>query len=431
MSSFAAVTGGCTGFHGGVMDIVFYAGYAFFAFSVASVGVSFLLRKRPVDCLLIYYLSLVLYFLPLFAGVVYDPVHAEYKLPSYIHYVVAGLAVLGVFFGEGIRLFFPRSIFPAFYVPSGVSGVFNLCISCFCIIVFFGILPALVFASDKRDMLERSGFPLMLISALLPVACVSVAGLRNKLPLVFLGLICLSLFFAGSRSVLVFLFLSFILLWFSGKSIVILAQFRMIFVCVVGLLFVISGKTFYGALMVGGLDGVSDWVNEFEYSSLWYGAEFLATGGILEEVIKTGYEIPGWVVPLSLVSFLPVPTSWFGTSSSIFNELFQPALFPSIEYGMAYSPWAEAFSWLGLPGVFCYSFLIPLFVVLFDGLWRSNKSNPFGAIFLMMGVTLAFWVHRNSAGSELAYLRNIFFPSLAVLLFSFVVGALFSRRANF
>lgn len=410
------------------MDFEYLASYIFFLFSSVSIGGYFFLRLRQFDLLTIYFLSMVLYSFPLFFGYTYSPNLKEYESPVYLTYIVAGIAFIGCYFGIFLKVLFSKVGFCSSLSFLNVDRYFNWLLFLFCGALSLFLIPGLFLAQNKNEMLNSGGFLLMLLSAMVPVGLINSYRSGYRMFSVFFFVLGLLLFLFGSRSVLVFIFLSLLLIVLSDAPMILLKKYYVGLGCLFFLLLVVIGKTFYGSFMAGGISGVSTWFYEFEFTKLWHGAEFLATGGILEEVIKTGFQIPIWTVPMSLLSFLPIPTSWLGFSSSIFNELFQPALFPDIDYGMAYSPWAEAYSWLGLCGVVLYAFFIPALIAVLDKLWVSNKKNAVGSIFLVMGVTVSFWIHRNSIGSELAYLRNIFFPGFFMLSFSMLLSFLFVHK---
>lgn len=74
------------------------------------------------------------------------------------------------------------------------------------------------------------------------------------------------------------------------------------------------------ALVSGGFSGVKTWLLDFELINLLWGAEFLTTGAILNEVINAEFTVPLEVVPAGLLNLLPIPSDTFGYPSSIFND---------------------------------------------------------------------------------------------------------------
>ncbi len=135
-------------------------------------------------------------------------------------------------------------------------------------------------------------------------------------------------------------------------------------------------------------------------------SEPFVTQGILNEVVKTRFEVPGGRLGKAIgVSLVPFYTSFFESPKS-FNDYFQPALFPGVEYGMANNIWAEAFAEGGFGGV-------GVAVILFQGLlWLGSRALLAGKahlhnLALLCGGYLAFYIHRNDLLYELVLLRRL------------------------
>ena len=135
---------------------------------------------------------------------------------------------------------------------------------------------------------------------------------------------------------------------------------------------------------------------------------------------------PGYLAVDLLGQLLIVP-SVFGFESASFNDFFQPILFPEFrERSLAYSYWGEAFSragWAGVLGFFCV-YTIGLFV--FERLTRASSALV-ATLAYVGGSYWAFYIHRNSMVSIVAYERQI--VVFAVLLFAvvFIVRAFHKR----
>ena len=212
-----------------------------------------------------------------------------------------------------------------------------------------------------------------------------------------------------------------------GIKFSLLSKWRPIALSVVVAVFVIAGKSFYSTLMRDGFSEIPTWWENMSATTLLKGAEFLNTSSILQEVIINVYSVPFLVTLSGVLSATPLPLSLFGLISSLFNELFQADLFPNIDYGMAYNPWAEAYAAWGFFGVFVYSLTFPILMILFERIYLRFKFSPIGSVFLILALLLAFWIHRNSAGSIFAYLRNAFYPSVICLLLAMPVYLLLAR----
>ena len=181
--------------------------------------------------------------------------------------------------------------------------------------------------------------------------------------------------------------------------------------------FVGLGKSLYG-YMYSGL-GFSAWFSDFNSDYFVVGSEFLRTNGILNSVVVSNYQIPWWSVFVSFLKILPFPEGFYSVDISYFSNNFQNDVFPWVDYGIAFNPLAEAYAWAGLWGVAFYALFIPM---MLSTLWRLylNSGGPlFKAILILAGVTVAFWVHRNTLGSTFGYIRNAVYPSLVIYFLAF------------
>lgn len=157
-------------------------------------------------------------------------------------------------------------------------------------------------------------------------------------------------------------------------------------------------------------------------------SEPFVTQGILNEVVKTRFEVPGKRLGEAIgVSLVPFYTSFFEAPKS-FNDYFQPALFPGVEYGMANNIWAEAFAEGGFGGV-------GVAVILFQGLlWLGSRALQAGRthlqnLVLLCGGYLAFYIHRNDLLYELVLLRRLVAAYVViVVLAKLLSGAVIAVR---
>ncbi len=401
------------------------ASFLFFFISAISVVLWVICRKRVFDILSIYCAFLFLFSISSVFGLVYDPFFHVYKRVDSSVWIVHGIS----FSSLGILIlckdYFAVRRRPIPVLPSSLPGALFLIL---CLLLSTSILvtkaPGMISARSKVEMLETAGIEMVLLSSLLPVAfAYALATRRYVFAAVALSII-LFLFVVGTRRPLVLAVLVLCAVLYFGKTISLISKWKAISIGVVFSVLVMAGKTFYGAVMAGGLAAVPAWLDDFDLETLMKGAEFLNTSAILQEVIVTDFNIPCWVPLAGLLSFLPVPLSQYGLSSSLFNDLFQPELFPSIKYGMAYNPWAEAFSAWGWAGILVYSIFLPGIMVAFEGVYHRYRQSPVGAIFLVMSLLGAFWMHRNSMGSLFAYFRNAFYPSFIIYFISLLLFAL-------
>jgi len=401
------------------------ASFLFFFISAISVVLWVACRKRAFDILSVYCAFLFLFSISSVFGLVYDPFFNIYKRVNPFVWIVHGISFCSLGILILCKDYFVVRKRPAPALPSSSSGTLFL-ILCLLLSAFILIAkaPAMISAHSKVEMLETAGIEVVLLSSLLPVAFAFALSTRRYVFAAVALSIILFLFVFGTRRPMVLAVLVWCAVLYFGKTFSLISKWKAISIGFVFAVLVMAGKTFYGSIMAGGLAAVPTWLDEFDVVALMKGAEFLNTSAILQEVIVADFDIPYWVPLAGLLSFLPVPLSQYGLSSSLFNDLFQPELFPSIKYGMAYNPWAEAFSAWGWFGILVYSIFLPVVMMIFEGVYHRYKQSPVGAIFLVMSLLGAFWMHRNSMGSLFAYFRNAFYPGffmyfISLLLFAF------------
>jgi hypothetical protein len=108
-----------------------------------------------------------------------------------------------------------------------------------------------------------------------------------------------------------------------------------------------------------------------------------------------------------------------------FNSVFQPALFPEIEYGIASNIWAQMWSAGGWP-------LLALFCVVFNGaiaLGNVSIRARCPAIRAGLAPVFSYWtfyIHRN----DLGYALNLGKRHLLVLVLALLIAALLKAAAR-
>ena len=154
--------------------------------------------------------------------------------------------------------------------------------------------------------------------------------------------------------------------------------------------------------------------------------EPFAVMGVFSALTGLTASPPGHLL-LEVGAQLLVVPSWFGLDSTAFNDFYQPLLFPEFkERSLAYSFWGEGYvraGWIGVCGfiaVFCAG------LALFDRLSRS-QSLALRSFAYVGGAYWAFYIHRNSLVSMLAYQRQIILFLLALVFLATLLKA-FTRR---
>lgn len=400
--------------------------YIFFLMNALTALSIVLVKKRCFDFLSVYILVLTLYSLPLFFFSVYDPIHKLYNVPVDQVYITMGIAFLGA-----VPFLFPGNNFQKKIEKTlKYENLPLLIVAVFSLIGFFYVVPVLLSATNKVEALElNTNIIFAIFYEVFPaIGFLMAYKYKNKKFLIFfIALVVIVLLFGTRRSFA----MALIGLMVIGMPLPLrlVSKYKYILFGFLALVLVILGKNFYGYILFYGLfDGLTEWKNNFTLDYFFEGSEFLSTSAILQAVAESNFKVETINIFKSLLAIQPIPLEYFNFSSSFFNDSFQPVLFPSLNYGMAYNPWAEAYAWLGYLGVCIYSISFPFLLMFFWKYYRKSRVSLISILFLALGLTLAFWVQRNSLGSILAYIRNILYPFLLILLIVSLIEQILVKR---
>lgn len=368
--------------------------------------------KRKFDFLTIYVLILFLYTFPLFLGNVINVYTGEFINANPTTLVVMGC----VYFITSFFLLKNNSyiICKNSIVDVEEKIAINI-ILIFSIIGMFLYAPTLLSSGNKTELLENTNLLSAVIYSNMPVVGFLLAlKTKNRKYLIIFTFMLFFLFLFGSRRSIAITFMGTVIILWQQHSFRLIEKYKLIFFSFIALIAVILSKTLYGYILSLGVQkGFLSWIENFEVKYLMTGSEFISTSTILNSVVDNNFKTDSIIYFYSFLSLQPIPLSYFGYSSSYFNDLFQPVLFPGISYGMAYNPWAEAYSAFGYMGVIILALFIPSVLTVFWYLY-SNSKAVFSIIILMVGLVLSFWIERNSLATIFAYIRNIFYPLIFI-----------------
>ena len=135
------------------------------------------------------------------------------------------------------------------------------------------------------------------------------------------------------------------------------------------------------------------------------------------------------LVAASLAQLLIVPSA-FGFDSGKFNDFFQSRLFPGFkDRSMAYSFWGEGHVRYGASGILMFLGIYLSGLYIFQSLISSSKFS-FQVFGFIGGSYWAFYIHRNSLVSILAYERQFILYLLILLMLTGAVVALSRTRRS-
>lgn len=402
--------------------------YIFFITN-AVITISLLLFVvRKFDFIAVYILILFLYSIVLFFGVIVNPYSGQYISASPDIFVVMGLAYLG----SSIVLLTTKTHYPIKHLqPTSIDKTGLKVILFFSLIGLFLYMPILLSSTNKKEISEGTGNLLyFILYSYFPVAGFLLAlKTKSKSFLIIFSLLLLSLLIYGGRVAFTTAVLGASILLLENNRLRLISKYKLVIAGLLSLLVLVLSKRLYGYILFYGIsEGFSIWLENFDLSYLLSGSEFLSTSQILDYVLVNNYKSDKIYYFYSFLALLPIPTSLFGYSSSYFNDYFQPSLFYGLDYGLAYNVWAEAYASFGYGGVVFISIFIPLILSLLWRTYSSMRSNFMSVIILIIGVTIGFWIQRNSLGSISAYIRNIFYPLLIVYFITTLVHKLLKNK---
>lgn len=258
------------------------------------------------------------------------------------------------------------------------------------------------------------------ISASVAVLACVLSG-RNRLALVA-ALPLFGSLLAGDRTAVGLTLIA--LCWFGFSAGRLTAPRAIIAVLMVGAvaLFLFFGKTFQAQWSTGTFVSLQDLAGTVYEDGVQavVGTEPFVTFGVLNALVKRPLVPPDSVVISAIAQMFPVP-SYIGFESTAFNDFFQPRLFPAhVPRSLAYSYWGEGYvrgGWFGFLGFLFFYMIVLRF---FEGL-TARSHLWLKIIGFLGGAYWAFYVHRNSMASLLAYERQIvlYVVVLAATAFAF------------
>jgi hypothetical protein len=151
----------------------------------------------------------------------------------------------------------------------------------------------------------------------------------------------------------------------------------------------------------------------------------------LNEVVRKNFQTGAGYLVGQLLAGLPFGATLFGIDSSsvtTFSSRAQPVLFPQVSYGMANSPWAQAYAagglWMVVAFALVYAALLGGLTILFH---RAEGALKAGVA--VVGVWLGFYFHRNDILTEIVYLKHVVYIFCAALAVAWAVSIV-ERRAR-
>lgn len=191
--------------------------------------------------------------------------------------------------------------------------------------------------------------------------------------------------------------------------------------------FFFSYKFVYRMVKLGEYDVVAERVidPQFHLQAI-ADSEPFATQMILNEVLRSRYETDAAYIVEGLAAQSVLFSERFGLEAIAFNDLFQPELFPDIEWGMAGNIWAQMLAAGGWPLLLAF---LTLFVLTLRAAsrWLVTAGLSTRAMVALGGSYWAFYIHRNDIGYQVILEKRVLLSWLLIVFGSEVVHRLGGR----
>ena len=400
----------------------------------------FLLKRRPFDLFSLGFFSALVYFSPGFIGVT--------NVPGLVLSVEAigesAYSAMTVVLASLLAMTFARDAVSA-QAPDYRQRVFHLrgdeWVSWIALLVgFLALIGTLSDLKDavsslyKEDILNNIGRWHILFEYSVSLAALTFYQTGQRIGLLCaVAMLSLDIFLFEFRSAAVITLLATGVLGLAHhRRLRLLGKTRLIVIGALALLFMLFAKQFLFAFRyaVSTGDAGSLWeqlVNLDSYLLALVSAEPSVTVTILNAVTKLNFSVPFGNLADAFVAQVPF-ANLLGADPRGFNELFQPVLFPEIEYGMANNIWAQMYSLGGLFGVMVFSIAYAL-VLWGLSLLIGRSSRTLQAMLALAGTYWAFYIHRNDLLYQLLLERRVILVFLMIYLASWLLNVAARRPA--
>ena len=385
----------------------------------------FLAAKRNFDYFTVGFFSALIYFLPGFFGSTAYHVGGVWREKAIhpeayaIMIVVLSSIILFALLGSRVSNPFPLNI----KIPLAEKiSVFILFLAVLGLIGLLASSGSQIHDPDKNTVMESLGRWHILFYTAATLG-LPIAYLNNQKALVMLFL-CFLIFdlYIGFRSALAIGVLSTLVVALSRKnpSRLVMKELRLIMLSLIVGFFFFGYKTIAFAVKAGMWDLVLAQVGDPDaYKFIFLRSEPFIIQHILNEVVSSNFKT-GLDHVLSVFNQFMIMSPELGLVLPSFNSLFQPTLFPEVEYGMASNVWAQLWSAGGW-------FLVIIFIVLFNIMLAvGNATLKSSSVFVKAAAApmfcyLAFYMHRNDLSYTLNIEKRLFLILLIVVCFAYLI----------
>jgi hypothetical protein len=201
----------------------------------------------------------------------------------------------------------------------------------------------------------------------------------------------------------------------------------LLFVLGTGAMFIIY-KCLYILVKMGDFGRVHELLtNPDFYLDAVIGSEPFTTQMVLNECLRTDFQTEMGYIFVSILSQLTLFSAELGFSNESFNDLFQPQLFPEVEFGLAANIWAQMLTAGGWP-LFLGFLAFFVWTLRLGSSWMSARGVTARSGVALAAAYWAFYIHRNDLGYELSLLKRVLIVWGIVAIVSETIARSTGRR---
>lgn len=393
----------------------------------------FVLFRRRLDTFTVAFFSAAIYFLPGLVGYTLTPVTPEspIKLPIEMEPEAIGIMLLvmasimvGALLWDRVDL---RRAPPSWRIQCTGTAAYVAAV-----LGALGLLWAVVetgpllFSPDKSEVITVVSRGHLLWEMGAATGAIFAYAFGKRFVLLFcLGLLALDMWIGFRYAfAMTFIAIAWMAIWRDRPYRLIDLRKGYLLVILMGGLAIISYQNLKEPVRQGDWGEVAERVS----NPLWYGkgimtSEPFTTQTVLNEIVRNDFRTNTdhlWSAALHLIVFSPL----LGAQVVRFNELQQPALFPTVDHGLADNIWGQMWSALGWPGL--VAFVIIYNLILAAGARSFRSGDP--AVRAGIALLFAYWcfyIHRNELMVQVGYTKQVILLWLACV----VVGGLLDGAA--
>lgn len=158
------------------------------------------------------------------------------------------------------------------------------------------------------------------------------------------------------------------------------------------------------------------------FALAWLGSEPVVIQASLNEVVRRDFRTGSAYLVDQLKNVVPLANSLFGVEAVRFNQLYQPALFPTALFGMANNPWAQAYAAGGYAMVALFSAVYAAGLAVLTLLLRVTAGAPQASI-AVLAAWWGFYAHRNDVLIEIGIIKFVLYIVVTALLAGWLLAS--------